>query len=150
MARNPHFLSAPSWKAAAAQLTFQPRRPKNTAGRRLRGLRIHVRDHRSRDLPIGDRTLEAHYGSFVLSQSLHGEEEARRLALSTSYGVAPRVAWIGGHEARSYELGPEPNPDDIDGRRPAVVVWHDAGIVFLIASTELPVDALTVIAGSLY
>ena len=59
-------------------LAFQPLEPAYTAGRRLRSLRIHVRDHKLRELPIHDRTLEADYGPFVLSQARRGVDEARR------------------------------------------------------------------------
>src|SRR4030095_9785991 len=102
-------------------LSFRPLVPKYTAGLRLQSIQIHVRDHKQRDLAIGERTLEAHYGSFVLSQARKGEQEARRRALTLSYGPAPREARIGGHDARVYELGPEPEPGDIDGRSPSVV-----------------------------
>ena len=54
------------------------------------------------------------------------------------------------HEAMAYELGPEPEPDDIDGRMPAVVTWSDGEIFYLVASGELTVDWLLRIAGSLY
>ena len=40
------------------------------------------------------------------------------------------------HTARIYELGPEPGPDDIDGRTPAVVTWHDADLFFLVGPQE--------------
>ena len=72
-----------------------------------------------------DRTLEAQYGAFVLSQTHRGAVEAKRLALKVSYGADPRAALIAGHEARVYELGPEPPPDDVEGRSPAVVAWSD-------------------------
>ena len=119
-------------------------------GSRLQSLRIHVRDHRQRDLPVRERTLEAHYGNFVLSQSLPGTEEARRRALSVSYGAAARPASIAGHEGRAYDHGPEPEPGDLDGRMPAVVTWHDGEMFFLIASGELPLAELENIAASLY
>jgi hypothetical protein len=67
-----------------------------------------------------------------------------------SYGRDPREARIAGHEARVYELGPEPEPDDIDGGREAVVVWHDVGMFFLVASREMASDELIEIAISLY
>ena len=105
-------------------LTFQPREPRYTAGLRLRSVRIHVRDHKLRELSINDRTLEAHYGGFVLSQARKGADEARRLALDVWYGNAGEWGRIAGHVARIYELGPEPAPDDIDGRSPAVVTWQ--------------------------
>ena len=131
-------------------LVFQPREPGHTAGRKLHALRVHVRDHTHRDLPMRDRTLEAHYGAFVLSQAHRGTVEAKRLALKVSYGADPRRALIAGHEARVYELGPAPLPDDIDGRSPAVVAWTDGNLFYLIGSGELPADTLVEIAQSLY
>jgi len=52
--------------------------------------------------------------------------------------------------ARMYELGPEPTKDDIDGRSPAVVTWHDEEMFYLIASTGMAAADLERIAGSLY
>jgi hypothetical protein len=147
---NPHFESAASWDAAREMLTFQPFQPAFTAGFELRSLRIHVRDHKMRELPIGERSLEVHYGPLVISQSGKGAEEARRLALDVSYGREPREGAIAGHVARIYDLGPEPEPDDIDGRMPSVVTWHDGEMFFLIASGELPVADLIPIAASIY
>src|SRR5262245_54087633 len=106
-------------------LAFRPVEPTYTAGSTLEGLSIHVRDHRLRRRSIGNRTREAHYGRFVLSQARKGVEEALRLALDVSYGHAPRQARVSGHAAHVYDLGPEPGPEDIDGRGPAVVAWHD-------------------------
>jgi hypothetical protein len=146
----PHFTAARSWEEAEAQLTFRPVVPAHTSGFTLKSLHIHVRDHKLRELPAEARTLEAHYGGFVLSQSKPGQEEARRQALDVSYGRAPLEARIAGHAARMYNLGPEPPPDDIDGRSPAVVTWHDAGMFYLIASSELCADDLLMIAVSMY
>lgn len=150
MPSNPYFETADTWQDAERLLTFRPVVPRDTAGRDLQSLRIHIRDHKQRDLPVGDRTLEAHYGAFVLSEARRDEREALRLALSVSYGQGPVEARIGGHEARVYELGPEPEPDDIDGRSPAVVTWSDGGMFFLVASGELPAHTLIKIAVSLY
>ena len=150
MTSNPHFQTAPSWKAARSMLTFQPLQPEHTAGLRLQSIRIHVRDHKLRELSVANRTLEAHYGGFVLSQARKGANEARRLALDVPYGRAARDAQIAGCAARVYELGPEPPPDDIDGRSPSVVTWHDAEMFYLIASHELSCDELLRIAISLY
>jgi len=150
MALQPNFETASSWTSARGLLSFEPRQPRNTAGLPLQSLRVHVRDHKQRELATGARTLEAHYGRFVLSQSRKGEAEAKRLALDVSYGRSPRPARIAGHDARIYELGPEPEPDDIDGRMPAVVTWHDEGMFFFIASTEMSPDALVAVAMSLY
>jgi hypothetical protein len=131
-------------------LKFRPLEPRHTAGLRLQSIEIHVCDHKQRKLSVGDRTLEAHYGSFVLSQAWKGADEARRLALVVSYGRAGRDARIAGRAARVYELGPEPGPDDIDGRSPSVVAWHDVDMFLMIASGELSLDELVKIAISLY
>lgn len=147
---NPHFATVESWKAADPMLGFRPREPGETAGQGLQSLQIHIRDHRHRELPIGGRTLEAHYGTFVLSQARRSESEARRLALDLSYGAAPQEARVAGHDARLYEHGPEPAPDDIDGRMPAVLTWSDGELFFLVASGELSTTTLMQIATSLY
>ena len=150
MTSNVHFATAGSWAAAVAMLTFRPLQPSLTAGFDLQALRIHIRDHRMRELPAGNRTLEAHYGGFVVSQSRMGAAEARRLALIVSYGPAAQEARIAGREARVYELGPEPPFDDIDGRNPAVVTWPDADMFYLVASGEISADTLIRIAASMY
>ena len=131
-------------------LTFTPVQPKYTAGLELESIRIYVRDHRHRELAIADRTCEAHYRNFVVSQSRRAPDEARRLALEVSYGRNPIVARILGRDARVYELGPDPGPDDIDGRSPAVVTWHDGDMFYLIASSEMGIAELQSIAMSLY
>lgn len=131
-------------------LTFRPLVPKHTAGLRLQSIRIHVRDRKLRELSVGDRTLEAYYGGFSVSQVRKGAAEARRLALDVPYGSSGRDAQIAGCAARVYELGPEPAPDDIDGRSPSVVTWHEAEMFYLIASDEMASDALVRIAASLY
>lgn len=131
-------------------LTFRPLEPNHTAGLRLQSIAIHVRDHKFRELSVEDRTLEAHYGGFMLSQARKGAQEAKRLALGVSYGRAARDARIAGRAARVYELGPEPAPGDIDGRSPSVVTWHDAEMFYLIASGEMSSHDLVRIAISLY
>ena len=131
-------------------LTFKPLEPKFTAGLKCEGLRIFIRDHKMRDVAVGDRSLEAHYGRFVFSQSRKGVNEARRLALEVSYGRGPQEALIAGHPGRAYERGPEPEPDDPDGRMPSVVTWHDSEMFFLIASEEMSVEELIPIAVSVY
>jgi hypothetical protein len=150
MPRNEHFQTIATWAEARTLLTFEPKRPHDTAGRTLRSLHVHIRDHKRRALAPEDRTLEAHYGTFVLSQSQPGAEEARTRALATSYGQTMREGKVVGHEARIYELGPEPPAGDIDGRDPAVVAWHDGPTFFLIASTELSAADLVRIARSMY
>lgn len=127
-----------------------PVEPVYTAGLQCQSLRLFVRDHRGRDVPIENRSLESHYGRFSLSQSLHSPPEAERLALEVRYGSSPRPADIASHPARIYEMGPEPEPDDPDGRMPAVVVWHDEGMLYLVASSQLPTDELVRIGESLY
>ncbi len=146
---NPHFATVESWQAAHAMLDFRPREPAETAGRRLQSLRIHIRDHRLRDLPVGGRTLEADYGTFVLSQARRSRREARRLALELSYGADPQEIRLSGLAARLYEHGPEPEPGDIDGRMPAVVTWSDGDLFFLVTSGELSTETLVTIATSL-
>ena len=150
MTGNPHFETAATWKMARKMLTFQPREPAYTAKLRLRSIRIYVRDHKMRLISIGDRTMEAHYGGFVLSQARKGIDEARRLTLEVPYGRDGQDATVAGRTARVYELGPEPPEDDIEGRAPAVVVWHDAELHFLIASDSIRVADLMKIATSVY
>jgi len=144
----PHFESADSWDDAARRLTFDPRRPADAMGASLRGLRIHVRDHRQRELSPAERSLEAHYDTFVFSQSSHDAAEARRRALEVRYGSDPREIRVLGRDGRSYEAGPEPEPGDPDGRMPAVVTWHDGPMFFLLASGSLAVPDLLQIAMS--
>jgi hypothetical protein len=110
---------------------------------------VHVRDHRERELPRERRTLEAHYDGFVVSQARAGTAGARRLALDVSYGQGPRPVRIGAHDGRAYDMGPEPAPDDPDGRSPAVVTWCDGEMFYMAASSELPVEVLVRIASSL-
>jgi len=150
MSANPHFRSVDSWQAAEELIAFRPRTPRRTAGCELQSLSVFVMDHNKRELPVGARSLEAHYGRFSLSQCRKGEAEARRWALSMQYGRDARPATVAGREARMYELGPEVPPDDIDGRSPAVVTWHDGEMFYLVASNELAAVDLLDIAGSLY
>jgi hypothetical protein len=147
---NPHFETVPTWEEAGALLSFRPRRLPDRPEYPLRSLSVYVRDHRHREVPAQERTLEAHYGPFVFTQSRKGEQEARRCAVEVSYGRDPRPLVIAGNEGRTYELGLEPPPDDIDGRMPAVVVWHEGPMHYLLASGELQVATLLEIAGSLY
>lgn len=145
---NPHFLRLASWGAAASEIDFEPRVPSDTLGHELLTLQIHVMDHRRRPLPRRGRSLEAHYGAFVFSQSRHAVDEARRLALDTSYGSVAETTTVGGHSARRYELGAEVEPDDIDGRPPSVVAWHDGELFYLVASDQLAVADLERVAAS--
>jgi hypothetical protein len=150
MNRNPHFAAPADWAAAAELVTFEPRRPSYTAGHALQSLAVYVLDHRKREVPVRARSLEAHYGAFMFSQAWKGVAEARRHALSVAYGPSARTVDIAAREGRAYELGPEPEPDDIDGRPPAVVTWADGEMFYLAASTKLDTDVLARIAASLY
>ena len=103
-----------------------------------------------REVPAAKQVLEAHFGAFVLNQSLPGVAAARTLALDTRYGASSMPARIGPYEARTYQRGPEPQPDDLDGRMPAVVTWAEDARFFLIASHELNLGDLMTVAASLY
>jgi hypothetical protein len=129
---------------------FQPLIPRFTAGFELARLEVYVRDHKGRQLPVDSRSLEAHYGGFVLSQSRESEGEARRKALAVSYGSDGYEVSVLGRDGRAYELGPEVPPDDIDGRSPAVVVWHEGDRLYLVASGELTAEVLLEIAQSMH
>jgi hypothetical protein len=109
-----------------------------------------VRDHKQRSLAVDDRSCEAHYGTFVLTQSRKGDAGARTWALEKSYGPEAGEIRVGGHEGRLYPLGPEVPADDIDGRNPSVVVWADGEILYLVASHLLPAERLCRVANSLY
>ena len=73
-----HFKTAHSWSAARVNVgVCDPiLNTEYTAGLRLHCLRIHVCDHKLRELPIGDRTLEAHFGDFVISQAEEGRSRS--------------------------------------------------------------------------
>jgi hypothetical protein len=146
----PRFLAPVTWDEARALVDFVPRQPGDTRGAVLTGLRVHVRDHRRRDLPRHLRTLEAHYTRVAVCQSRPGALAARRSAMAVSYGPAPEPCRIAGLEGRAYALGPEVAPDDIDGRMAAVVTWHDGPMFFFVLSSTLPVDEVTLVAASLY
>ncbi len=150
MTDNPCFESASTWKEARTMLTFPPIEPRFTAGYDLQSIRIHVRDHKLRELSVEERTLEAHYGGFVFTQSRKSVGEARRWALEVRYGPSGRDTQVAGFPARAFELGPEPPPDDIDPRNPAVVAWHDANMFYLIASDRMNSEKLLRIAESAY
>jgi len=150
MTENPHFQAVDSFKAARELLTFKPLELAYTGGHGLQSLRIYIRDHKLRDLPIQDRTLEAYYGAFSFTQSRKGAAEARRNALDVRYGRVWRHDQIAGRAACIYELGPEPPPDDIDGRSPAVVTWHDEEMFYLVASTEMAAEELVAIVRKIY
>jgi hypothetical protein len=109
-------------------------------------LRIHLLDHKLREV---DPTLEAHFDGYVLSQGLRHPEEAYRLA-RRRYGPDPVEVVIAGRDALVYELGPEPAPDDVDPRAPAVVTWADDGLFVLLASDSMTAIELIEEARSLY
>ncbi len=151
MPENPHFESVPSWQAAAEKLNFKPLVPGKHFKHKLKSLRIFVRDHKMRQLPIGDRSLEAFFGSFMFSQTQRADaDEARRQTVEVSYGQFGQEALIASHVGRGYELGPKPPAEDIDGRSPSVVVWHDGNMSYMLASSERPLIDLIKIAGSFY
>jgi hypothetical protein len=145
-----HFVSPADLAAASVELTFAPRLPDPSLSGALRGLRIHVRDHRGREVPRGERTLEAWFDTFTFSQSSRTEADARHAALDVSYGRDPLPVWILGREGRGYELGPQPAPDDSDERSPAVIAWADGAIFYFLASGELPLTQLIDVAASIY
>ena len=134
MARNFHFKNITDWKEAKDHIDFEPRIPSFTAGYSLHTLSVYVVDHRKRQLPISSRSLSAYYDqAFVIEQKrLASSNEARRTALSISYGSAAQTIFIAGHEGRKYELGPEVPTTDIDGRMPAVIAWSEENNIFLL------------------
>jgi uncharacterized protein len=147
---EPAFVVVDSWDAAAALVTFVPRVPRDVGQRRLRGLRVFVRDHRGRAGPAADRSLEAQFDGVVLSQSRHAPAEARRRVAETPYGQHGRPIVVAGREGRAYPRGPDVPPDDPDGRSPCVVVWADGEMMFLLASQEAPVEELCRVGASMY
>ena len=147
---QPRFLAPETWDQARTLVAFEPRVAFDTRGRALCGLRVHVRDHRRRDLPMHLRTLEAHYDGVAVCQSRPGASGARRRALEVRYGQGGTAIRIAGHEGRAYPLGPEVPPDDIDGRSAAVITWADGPMFYFVSSTQLPVEELTFVAASLY
>jgi hypothetical protein len=146
---NPHFVTVGSWQAAASMVGFRPRVPEYTAGYKLSSLAVWVKDHKLREVSRARRSLEAHYGGFMLAQSEPGQHEAAQLALETSYGRSFVPVSVAGRQGKSYPLGPPVGADDIDGRAPAVVVWADGARFFLLASGELEADVLLRVASTL-
>ena len=149
MAPNPHFVTVGSWEAAASLVGFRPRVPEYTAGYDLCSLAVWVKDHKLREVSQAERSLEAHYGGFMLAQSEPGRREAAQLAQETSYGRSFVPVSVAGCQGKSYPLGPPVEADDIDGRAPAVVVWADGARFFLLASGELEAEVLLEVAGRL-
>ena len=150
MSSAEHWLMPTNLEEARAHLSFEPRVPRSTGGRALEGVRIFVRDHKKRELPVADRTLELRYAGFGFSQARKGVDGARKAALEAKYGPSPRPADVAGHTGRMYDLGPEVPTDDIDGRTPAVVAWADEEMLFFLSSEEISADELLVIARSVY
>lgn len=142
MTDNPHFENVDGWDEAESRLGFKPLRPAVEPGE----LCIHVLDHKMREVEL---TLEAHFDSYVLTQGMREPNEANRLARQR-YGPDPVGVVIAGHDALAYELGPEPAPDDIDPRPPAVVTWVDGGMFVLLASDSMTAIELIEEARSLY
>ena len=110
MTTNPHFESVATIAEARAKLSFEPREPSFTRGVKASGLRIHVLDHKRRELTVEQRSLEAYYPGFVVTQAWKGRAEARRLALEVCTAASRGPPGIGTHDARLYELGPVPRP----------------------------------------
>jgi hypothetical protein len=150
MTNNTHWLIPETWDEARALLAFEPTAPADSGRYALQGLRVFVRDHKKRELPIEVRTLEARYGTFNFSQQQKNPDEARRAALETSYGRQPRPADVAGRAGRMYDMGPVPPPDDIDGQMPAVVAWHDGPMFYFLSSHEWSAEELLVVARSVY
>lgn len=149
MKANEHFRVATSWDEASDMLRFVPVAPTYTAGLDLDSLSVHVRSARG-ELAVEDRSLEAHYGSVVVSQAWKGPAEARRWAIEVRYGPEPEPVTVADRPGMAYGLGPEVPPDDIDGRAPAVVAWHDGDLFYLVASDTVDVATLLDIAASMY
>ncbi|MGF1460634.1 MAG: hypothetical protein ACFBSG_16610 [Leptolyngbyaceae cyanobacterium] len=151
MASNPHFQAVADWQQAADWLAFTPRCPNFTAASLLRSLAIYVVDHHSHPIPKRDRIIEAHYDGFCIAQQrCRSVDEASYHALSVAYGTAGEAVSVAGYVGCRYALGPVTAPDDIDGRIPAVVVWHEQERFYLVASTRLRSEALLQIAVSMY
>ena len=148
MRRNEHFLFPDSLAAAMELVAFEPLVP-GLPDLNLQSLAVFVRDHKDRELPVSERSLEIHYEGFVFSQTRKGIQKSRE-ALRQNFGPNPQVTRIAGREGRLYPLGPEPEPDDVDPRSPAVVVWRDGDMFYLIASEVMDACELLDVARSVY
>jgi 3-oxoadipate enol-lactonase len=145
------FVTPLTWKDAARLVEFKPIVPRKTRGRQLKRFRVHIRDHKARDLPKRERTLEAYYDGFAFTQRLRSPDDARRDAMGPRYGPKTRDVVIGGHQGSMRELGPEVAPDDIDGRDSAIITWSDGPMFyFFFGSREMTLAELLPIARSLY
>ena len=54
MNETPHFATVESWADAEELIGFAPLQPFNAEGNTLDSLRVHVMDHRMRELPETD------------------------------------------------------------------------------------------------
>lgn len=144
------FVVVDSWDAAAALVTFVPRVPRDLGERSPDRLRVFVRDYRGRELAPDERTLDAHFGDLSFSQSRHSPQEARRRALDVSYGRHGVAAIVAGRDGRAYAAGPPVPADDPDGRSPAVLVWVDGEMLYLLASASASAEELCIIGASIY
>lgn len=150
MSSNPHFRFLESWSGAAQELGFEPRVPDNTLGHPLNSLAVFFKDHRMRILDLPDRMLEAHYGAFVLAQSLPGRERAERLAFRETYGRVAGHVSIGGCPAVLWESPTEEDPS-ADGTAPLrVLVWAEGDRLILIASASLSGAEILRVGRSMY
>lgn len=147
--KNPHFEFPPNWQKARELLDFVPVAPPASRAGEPLSLAVFVRDHKQRELPRAERSLEAHYAEFVLTQARPGAAGAKRLALETAYGQAPQTLRVAGREARAFPPGPEPGPGDPDPRSPAVLAWCDGPMFYLLASETLDTAALAALAESI-
>jgi hypothetical protein len=149
MATNVHFAQATSWVEAQELVPFDLLTPDFGLGGPT-SISVFVRDHRMRDVPLRERSVEAWFADFVFSQTSREPDEARRLALDVSYGGVARVGSVGPCPATMYDLGPDVPDDDPDGRSPAVVTWHEGEKFYLMASHVLPCADLVRMAATLY
>ncbi len=151
---SPSFVAVADWREGGALIELEPFEPRDTLGLTLHGLRVFVRDHKQREVPLEQRELAADYGEgerrLVVTQARPGPAEARRKALDVRYGASPQPCTVAGREGRIYPLGPPVPDDDIDGRAPAVVVWCDEARLCLVASPCFEAGVLHRVAESMY
>ena len=149
-AKLPHFEFPPNLEKARELVDFEPSMPAAASSGEVCSLAVFVRDHRQRELPRRERSLEAHFADFVLAQACPGAAQAKRQALETSYGRSSLELRVAGREARAFPLGPEPAAGDSDPRSPAVVAWCDGERFYLLASDSRDIAELLPIAESIY
>jgi hypothetical protein len=119
MTGNRHFETVRSWKAARTMLAFQSPEPKNTAGHRLQSIIIHVRDYKLRELSVAERTLEARYGCFVISQAQKGVEQARTWRSSCPTGMQGAMCRLPDAQHACTDSDRNRQPTISTGARPA-------------------------------